>query len=64
MESARLVKATGEPLRGLMELENSMRLLGMLTDDPTVLDLTDEHEEETKRMRAKVCDLPERCSQR
>lgn len=51
MESAKLVKATGEPLRALQELENSMRLLGVIEND--VIDLT-EDDEETKRMKAKV----------
>lgn len=52
MESAKLVKVTGEPLRALQELENSMRFFGLLGDD--VLDLT-EDEQETKRAKAKVC---------
>jgi serine/threonine-protein kinase ATR len=54
MESAKLVKATGEPLRALQELENSMRLLGLIDDQPDVLDLTDD-DDETKQMKAKVC---------
>ncbi|KIJ69878.1 hypothetical protein HYDPIDRAFT_79167 [Hydnomerulius pinastri MD-312] len=53
MESAKLVKATGEPLRALQELENSMRLSG-ITADPDVLDLTTEDDAEFKRMRAKA----------
>jgi serine/threonine-protein kinase ATR len=51
MESAKLVKATGEPLRALQELENSMRLLGLFETD--VIDLTDD-DEDTKKMKAKV----------
>ena len=51
MESAKLVKATGEPLRALQELENSMRLLGLIETD--VIDLTDD-DDETKKMKAKV----------
>lgn len=51
MESAKLVKATGEPLRALQELENSMRLLGLL-DDKDVLDLT--ADDETTKMKAKI----------
>jgi len=51
MESAKLVKASGEPLRALQELENSMRLLGLIETD--VIDLTDD-DEETKRLKAKV----------
>lgn len=51
MESAKLIKVTGEPLRALQELENSMRLFGLIESD--VIDLT-EDDEETKRMKAKV----------
>lgn len=51
MESAKLIKATGEPLRALQELENSMRLFGIIESD--VIDLT-EDDDETKRMKAKV----------
>lgn len=50
MESAKLVKASGEPLRALQELENSMRVLGIITDNG-VLDLTDD--DDTKRRKAK-----------
>ncbi|KAJ7771049.1 hypothetical protein DFH07DRAFT_734832 [Mycena maculata] len=53
MESAKLVKATGEPLRALQELENSMRLLGLIDERPDVVDLT-EDDNETKRMKAKA----------
>ncbi|KIJ20461.1 hypothetical protein PAXINDRAFT_174826 [Paxillus involutus ATCC 200175] len=53
MESAKLVKATGEPLRALQELENSMRLSG-ITEDPDTIDLTAEDDKEFKRMRAKA----------
>lgn len=60
MESAKLVKATGEPLRALQELENSMRLLGLMEND--VIDLTDD-DEETKKLKAKVRgDIFEECS--
>ncbi|KAF8214176.1 hypothetical protein K438DRAFT_1902229 [Mycena galopus ATCC 62051] len=52
MESAKLVKATGEPLRALQELENSMRALGLL-EEKNVVDLT-EDDSETKRMKAKA----------
>lgn len=52
MESAKLVKTTGEPLRALQELENSMRLLGMIADKQDVIDLTDD--DESKMMEAKV----------
>ncbi|KAJ7462055.1 hypothetical protein FB451DRAFT_1043857 [Mycena latifolia] len=53
MESAKLVKATGEPLRALQELENSMRLLGLIEDRADVVDLT-EDDNETKKMKAKA----------
>ena len=53
MESAKLVKATGEPLRALQELENSMRLLGLLEETPDdVVDLTDD--DESKALKGKV----------
>ncbi|KZT05577.1 uncharacterized protein LAESUDRAFT_655532 [Laetiporus sulphureus 93-53] len=39
-ESAKLTKAGGEPLRALQELENYMRLLGILEDGTNVIDLT------------------------
>ncbi|KAJ7506601.1 hypothetical protein B0H11DRAFT_1706690 [Mycena galericulata] len=52
MESAKLVKATGEPLRALQEFENSMRLLGLI-EHRDVVDLT-EDDNETKRMKAKA----------
>lgn len=50
IQSAKLVKATGEPLRALQELENSMHYLGLMDN---VLDLT-ENEVETKKLKAKV----------
>lgn len=51
MESAKLVKVMGEPLRAIQELENSMRSLGLLDDN--ILDLTGD-DEETHKMKAKV----------
>lgn len=51
MESAKLVKATGEPLRALQELENSLRLIGIV--ESRVIDLTED--DENKKMMAKVC---------
>jgi len=51
-ESAKLVRARGEPLRALQELENSMRILG-LVDNGDTLDLTKE-DDQSKRMKAKV----------
>lgn len=54
MESAKLVKVTGEPLRAIQELENSMRLLGLIDNKPSdVLDLTGD-DDETNKMKAKV----------
>ncbi|KAH0840168.1 Nop14-like family-domain-containing protein [Lanmaoa asiatica] len=53
MESAKLVKATGEPLRALQELENSMRLSGLM-EDPNTIDLTGDDDAELKRVRAKA----------
>jgi serine/threonine-protein kinase ATR len=50
IESAKLIKATNEPLRALKELENSMKLAGILDSDE--LDLT--IDEESMRMRSKV----------
>ncbi|KAH7912967.1 hypothetical protein BJ138DRAFT_1134431 [Hygrophoropsis aurantiaca] len=52
LESTKLVKATGEPLRALQELENSMRLIGLIEDKSDTIDLT-EGNEDTKRMKAK-----------
>ncbi|KIK53267.1 hypothetical protein GYMLUDRAFT_77511 [Collybiopsis luxurians FD-317 M1] len=55
IESAKLVKAMGDPLHALQQLENSMQLHDLLKDekkDPNVLDLT--HEEDWYTMRAKV----------
>ncbi|CAK5275112.1 unnamed protein product [Mycena citricolor] len=57
MESAKLVKATGEPLRALQEIENAMKLLGIpmsgSVQGNVVLDLT-EDDPETSRMKAKA----------
>ena len=50
IESARLLKATGEPLRALNELETSSTLLGLFDDQ--VVDLT--ADAESDRMKAKV----------
>ncbi|KAI6024462.1 hypothetical protein EDC04DRAFT_2869391 [Pisolithus marmoratus] len=54
MESAKLLKATGEPLRALQELENSMRLSGMGVGQQDTIDLTEEDNEEYKSLRAKA----------
>jgi len=55
IESAKLLKATGEPLRALQQLENSMRYYGLLEDssDANMLDLTLDNDEAT-RLKAKV----------
>lgn len=53
IESAKLVKATGDPLRALQELENSVKLLGLFDKDTVDIDLTGP-DSETSRMKAKV----------
>jgi len=53
IDSAKLLKASGEPLRALTELENSIKLLGLF--DNQVLDLTEDKDSE--RMKAKVSHL-------
>ncbi|KAF9567437.1 hypothetical protein CPC08DRAFT_22231 [Agrocybe pediades] len=50
IDSAKLLKASGEPLRALTELENSARLHGFL--DNQVVDLTEDAE--TQKMKAKI----------
>lgn len=50
IETAKLLKASGEPLRALNELENSIKLLRLFDDQ--VVDLTEDAESE--RMKAKV----------
>lgn len=50
IESAKLIKASGEPLRALHELENSVKFLGLFNDD--VLDLT--LDVDTEKMKAKA----------
>ncbi|KAG6868123.1 hypothetical protein C0993_007327 [Termitomyces sp. T159_Od127] len=55
-ESAKLIKALGEPLRALTELENSMRSLGMLEGSSNVVDLTQD-EDEIRSMKAKAIQL-------
>ncbi|KAJ4486427.1 latcripin-1 [Lentinula lateritia] len=55
MESAKLVKAMGDPLHALQQLENSMQLHNLLEDEVNVVDLTnDDNEENLKKMKAKV----------
>lgn len=53
IESAKLVKVMGDPLRALQELENSIKLLGLFDKDTVDIDLTDP-DPETSRMKAKV----------
>lgn len=52
MESAKLIKASGEPLRALQELENSMTVLGIITKDGVIVDLTDD--DDVRKRKAKV----------
>ncbi|KXN89480.1 Protein kinase rad3 [Leucoagaricus sp. SymC.cos] len=52
LESAKLSKAMNEPLRALKELENSMKLSGLLENPADVVDLT--MNDETIRMKAKA----------
>lgn len=52
VESAKLLKAAGEPLKALQELESHMRSAG-LTADSTVVDLT-VSEEETAKVKGKL----------
>ncbi len=57
LESAKIVRARGEPLRALQELENSLHA-SKLEKVSEVIDLTGESEAEAAektRMRAKVC---------
>jgi len=55
VQSAKLTKAIGEPLRALQELENSIKLTDQVEhpDDGVVIDLTGD-DEQIKRMKAKV----------
>ncbi|KAF9006738.1 hypothetical protein BDQ17DRAFT_1389499 [Cyathus striatus] len=52
IESAKLTYASEDPLRALHELENAMKLLGMLEDTQNVLDLT--VDDESQKLRAKA----------
>ncbi|KAJ4479010.1 hypothetical protein J3R30DRAFT_3881305 [Lentinula aciculospora] len=55
MESAKLVKAMGDPLHALQQLENSMQLHNLLEDNPNMVDLTSEDSaENVRKMKAKV----------
>jgi serine/threonine-protein kinase ATR len=53
VESAKIIKATGELLLVLQELENSVQLLGLIEDTSDIIDLTGD-DEESKRTKAKV----------
>ncbi|KAI0068558.1 hypothetical protein BV25DRAFT_1792048 [Artomyces pyxidatus] len=53
VQSAKLIKATGEPLRALQELENSIHVTKLQEDNSDVIDLTGE-DDETKEMKAKA----------
>lgn len=53
VESAKLMKDSGEPLRALQELENSMRLSGILEETNTsIIDLTKDNCD--PKLKAKV----------
>ena len=53
IESAKLVKGSGEPLRALQELENALKSAGVIGED--VIDLTtDQDDEASKKSIAKV----------
>ena len=54
MENAKLLNATGESLRALQELENSMRLLGMIDSADVDVDLTHEDDATFTATKAKV----------
>ena len=53
IESAKLLKTSGEPLRALNELENSIKHLGLFDDQ--VLDLTAEPDSNRMKAKVKVC---------
>ena len=64
LESAKLVKASGEPLRALQDLDNSLKLAeieprnqanAVARANSDVIDLTEDTTDEGKVMRAKVC---------
>ncbi|KAL6309800.1 hypothetical protein BKA93DRAFT_723405 [Sparassis latifolia] len=52
MQNVKLIKASGEPLRALQELENSMRLSGIMGED--VIDLTDDKEDMKLKAKAQL----------
>ncbi|KAI0053695.1 hypothetical protein FA95DRAFT_478808 [Auriscalpium vulgare] len=53
VQSSKLLKATGEPLRALQELENAMRVAKAQGGHGDVIDLTEE-DDESKQMKAKA----------
>jgi serine/threonine-protein kinase ATR len=53
MQQVRLVRATGEPLRALQELEHYLQTTRRQDDSADVIDLT-EDENELKPLKAKV----------
>lgn len=62
VQTAKLIKANGEPLRALQELDNSMRAKGYGDDaQADVIDLT-EDSDETKIIKAKVSSFVMACS--
>jgi hypothetical protein len=53
MQQVRLIRATGEPLRALQELEHYLQTTRRQDDSEDVIDLT-ENENELKPLKAKV----------
>lgn len=70
MERTKLMKAGGEPLRALQDLENAMRMAGLLTSNSQTSDTTELPEvadkvDDRKWMEVKVCrhnSLKRKCS--
>uniref|UniRef100_A0A0W0G3C2 non-specific serine/threonine protein kinase n=1 Tax=Moniliophthora roreri TaxID=221103 RepID=A0A0W0G3C2_MONRR len=64
LENAKLLKATGEPLQALEQLENSMQLLGFIEVNANVINITDDNEDTIKAkahlLRARWMDESER----
>ncbi|OCH94317.1 hypothetical protein OBBRIDRAFT_823598 [Obba rivulosa] len=54
MESARLIKASGEPLRALQDLDNSVKLTGIMEEQNDVIDLTGETVDSVSRAKAQL----------
>ena len=54
IQSARLVKASGEPIRALQELNKSLENSSFLSAQSDISDPTEEADPEVARMNAKV----------